>query len=279
MNDNPLQPENDDEFFQTMLTRPSPLLPIGLELGVLEVCHIRSPQGELYPDSESYFCSLIWGVSGQFSIYVDGVRHIVRSGEILLLSPGGTIRAEADEPENHAYYLLLDGPQAKTVVQQVGLWDGVFPYSRPPKIWLERIARDIDNVKTQKNIASIGHALITTAFQDAAQHAPDKMVWDACCYLQKHWNQPGMNVETVLAHLGVSRSTLSPRFKKMTGQSILDYLMDIRYRNALKMLQHEYISITDIAHRCGFPDASYFSTWFRKRNGASPRTAKKKVAS
>ncbi len=279
MNDSYLHPENIDEFFHILRTRPSPLPPKGLELGVLEVCHLRTPQGELYPAAESYYCSLIWVVSGQYSLYVDDVRYTVRGGEFLLLEQGGSIRADADKPDNRAYYLLLDGPQAQTVVQQTGLWSGVFPYIQPPNIWLERIAREIDHLKSQENLATIGHALLVSAAQDAAKGAPDKMVWNACCYLHKNWDQPGLNVERVLSHLEVSRSTLSPRFRKVTGQSVLAYLMDIRYRNALKMLLHDHASISTIARRCGFPDSSWFSTWFRKRNGASPRVMKKKSSS
>lgn len=279
MNDTPLQPENADEFFHITRTRPSPILPPRLELGILEVSHLRTPKGELYPETESYYCSLIWGISGQFSLYVNGMRHTVRGGDFLLLEQGGTIRADADDEDNSAYYLLLDGPQAKTIVQDVGLWCGIFPTVQPPNVWLERIAREMNHLKSQENIASIGHALLISAAHDAKKSAPDKMVWDACCYLQKNWSKPRLNVEDVLNHLKTSRSTLSPRFRKATGKSILDYLMDIRYRNALKMLQYDYATISKIAHRCGFPDASYFSTWFRKRNGAPPRTMKKKSSS
>ena len=279
MNDNPLRPEKDDEFFNIMLTRPSPLPPKGLGLGVLEICHIRAQKGELFPAAESYYCSLAWGISGQASLYLDGVRHIIRGGEFLLIEPGGELSAVADEDQSEFYYLLLDGPQAKTIARDVGLWNGVFPTIQPPTVWLERIAQGIDHLKNQENLATIGHALLVSAAHDAAKGAPDKMVWDACFYLQKNWNQPGMNVEMVLSHLNVCRSTLSPRFRKITSKTLLDYLMDIRYRNVLKMLQYDYETITTIASRCGFPDASWFSTWFRKRHGVSPSEIKRKVAS
>ncbi len=279
MNEMLLQPKNDDAFFNVTLTRPSPLPPEGLKLGVLEVSHICAPKGELFPVSESYYCSLAWGVSGQSSLYRDGVRHTVRGGEFLVLEPGGELQAVVDEDHSQLYYLLLDGPQAEDIVQETGLWSGIFPNIQHPMVWLEQIARGIDDLTKQENLATIGHTLLVSAAHDAAKGAPDKMVWDACCYLQKNWNQPGMNVEMVLSHLNVSRSTLSPRFRKVTGKTLLDYLMDIRYRNALHMLSYEYATIATIANRCGFPDASWFSTWFRKRHGCSPSKIKRKVAS
>ncbi len=279
MNRAPLQPKTDEHIFLKMFTRPSPLPPEGLQLSVMEVCHLRIPQKkDVFPLQEAYFSTLVWGVSGQFSIYINNQKHSVRGNEFMLLEPGGVFRVDADQEDNHCYYLLLDGSQAKTIARECGLWTGTFPYTRSPEIWLERIASDINDLKKQEYLVSTSHSLLVSAFQDASQCAPDKMVWDACCYLQKNWNQPGMNVETVLSHFDVSRSTLSPRFRKITGETILDYLMDIRYRNALKMLRYDYETISKIAQRCGFSNASSFSTWFRKRNGASPRTVKMKIA-
>ncbi len=278
MNGSLLHSENDEPFFLRMVTRPSQFPPDGLDLGVMEVCHVRCPQGEVYPAAESYFCFLAWGISGRFSVYVDEVKYSVQGGEFLLLEPGGTFRVEADKEENQGYYLFLDGPQAQKVIQQIGFWSAVFPYARSPHTCLDQIAQDIEFLKKQEHLAMIGHGLLVTAYRDAFQCAPDKMVWDACCYLHKNWDSPGMNVESVLRHLDVSRSTLSPRFRKMAGKSILDYLMEIRYRNALKMLTSDHISVSKIALRCGFPDVSYFSTWFRKRNGQSPRALKKEMA-
>jgi AraC-like DNA-binding protein len=277
MNENLLQPKNDDPFYHRLINRPSPLLPAGIGLGVIEACHIRAPRCEVYAEEESYFCSLVWGLSGQFTLRVDGLPHTVRGGEFLVLEPGGTLGVHADEEDNHAYYLLLDGPQAEHIVQQSGLWSATFPYSRSPVIWLERIARGLEDMSNQENLASIGYALLLTAAKDARMAVPDKMVWDACSYLQLHWNQVGMNVDQVLQHLNVSRSTLSPRFRKVTGHTILDYLMDIRHRHAMRMLQHDSASIAKIAQRCGFTDAPYFSTWFRKRSGVSPRAMKRKA--
>lgn len=262
-----------------MLTRPSPLPPAGIQLGTMEVCHLKQPKGELFPPAESYFCCLAWGISGRFSIHMDDRHFSMGPGEFLLLEPGGELSVYADQKENEAYYLLLDGPQAGQIAAEVGFWNGVFPYKRSPVTWLEKIASDMNNLETQQTLSSIGYSLLQTAFQDASACAPDRMVWDACRYLHKTWNRPGMNVDHVLKHLQVSRSTLSPRFRKVTGCSMLEYLMQIRYQKVRRMLETEYASISDIARRCGFPDASYFSTWFRKRSGQTPRAMKKKSVS
>lgn len=276
MNEFLLQPIDNELRYVRMFTRPSPLPPEAIELGVMEVCHLCCPAGEVFPPAESYFTSLIWGMSGRFSVYVDDKQYTVSEGEFLLLKPGGILHPVADKEGSEVFYLLLDGPQAQQIISECGFWNGTFTSSRSPVNWLECIAKEMHDLSKQQTLASIAHSLMVTAYQDAAQHAPDKMVWDACAYLQKNWNREGLNVDALLAELQVSRSTLSPRFKKVTGQSMLDYLMDIRYQNALQMLTYAYASVAQIAKNCGFPDSSYFSTWFKKRNGRPPRAVKQK---
>lgn len=281
MNGPLLEPKKKDgeSSFSLTFTRPSPLPPKEGKLGALEVCHLHHPQGNVFPEAESYFCSMVWGVSGQFSIYVNGVRHKLCAGQFAFIGPGCTLHVEADAADNEAYYLLLDGDQCYEVEASSGIWNGISPYSRQPITWLEFIAKNIRNLQKQETLASIGYTLLMTAVQDAAQHAPDRVVWKACCYLQKNWNQKHLNVKQLLEYLEVSRSTLSPRFKKVTGKSTLEYLVDIRYEKSLHMLLHEYASVATIAQKCGFVDVSYFSTWFKKMNGQPPRDVKMKTNS
>lgn len=267
-----------DEFINIQ-TRPSPLPPDSSHLGALEVCHLRCKQGTVFAEAESYFCCIVWCHEGRFTLHHRGISHTAKSGELIILSPGGTLSAQADATTNHGYYLLLDGPQASEIVTLSQLWDGVFPYSRSPLTWLEKMANQINEIKNQNQLASIGHALLITAYQDARQLTPDQAVWRACQYMQTHWSQTDLNVQSLLKYLKISRSTLSPRFRTVTGKSILQYLMDIRYQQALKMLTDGRQTISNVASSCGFPDATYFSTWFRKRHGSSPREFKKKPRS
>lgn len=272
MNESTIIPSNDEEFYNLIVTRPTIMPPKGIELGVLEVSQFHSPEGVVYPKQESYFCAMVWGIAGECHIKIDEVSYTIHSGELLLFNAGGIISAEVNSSSNKGCYLLLDGPQSQKILQETGLWTGIFPYTRSPIIWLEKIATDLNKIEIQPTLASIAHSLLLSAYVDAEQHAPNLMVWRACCYLQKNWNKPRMNVERLLAHMKVSRSTLSPQFKKITGMTILDYLLDIRYRNATRILKARRTSVSQTALQCGFVDASWFSTWYHKRSGVTPRS-------
>lgn len=67
-------------------------------------------------------------------------------------------------------------------------------------------------------------------------------------------------------------STLLPVFKKVTGYSPIDYLLQVRLSKAADLLLKTPLPISEIALKCGFPDSNYFSRQFRKRYSVSPKT-------
>lgn len=69
----------------------------------------------------------------------------------------------------------------------------------------------------------------------------------------------------------VSESHLSSAFKKATGTTVTDYINQTRVHQALLLLNSTSLPIGEIASRCGFYDANYFSRIFRRLQGMSPR--------
>ena len=66
-------------------------------------------------------------------------------------------------------------------------------------------------------------------------------------------------------------STLLPVFKKVTGYSPIDYLLQVRLSKAADLLLKTEDPISEIAQECGFPDSNYFSRQFKKKYNLSPR--------
>lgn len=78
------------------------------------------------------------------------------------------------------------------------------------------------------------------------------------------------SLETLAHEYNISPSTLSHHFKKVTGSSVMDYLMNCRMAQAKKYLTETSLRIGEIIERCGFSDSSNFSRAFKKLNGVSP---------
>lgn len=64
-------------------------------------------------------------------------------------------------------------------------------------------------------------------------------------------------------------------FKKETGISPMEYLIEIRLNKAKKLLVSETKSITEISLMCGFNSTSHFSSSFTKHNSVSPSDYKR----
>jgi len=59
-------------------------------------------------------------------------------------------------------------------------------------------------------------------------------------------------------------------FKKETGQTIFDYLIDVRIDNAKKLLREPDAKVSVVAERVGYINTSYFCLMFKKCVGISP---------
>jgi AraC-like DNA-binding protein len=78
-------------------------------------------------------------------------------------------------------------------------------------------------------------------------------------------------LERMAREANMSVSTLLRSFKKATGYSPIEYLINNRVAHAQRLLRETEHSITEVAFQSGFNDSNYFARQFRKRAGRSPR--------
>ena len=84
-----------------------------------------------------------------------------------------------------------------------------------------------------------------------------------------------ITVDELSCVIKLSPAHFSRVFKKETGKSPTDFIIDVRLHNAKKMLLAEEKSVTEVAMDCGFNSSSHFSASFQKRYKMSPSEYKK----
>jgi transcriptional regulator GlxA family with amidase domain len=131
----------------------------------------------------------------------------------------------------------------------------------------ERIARAVETQFSPEARQSFS----TAAFlQNSPDNHHDSLVREA---------QDQMELEPAAAHTlaslaaltGLSTRSFGRRFRQATGSTPMDYLRDLRTREARALLLKSDLSIADVGGRCGFASSSRFSQAFRAATGLSPR--------
>jgi len=87
---------------------------------------------------------------------------------------------------------------------------------------------------------------------------------------EKHWNEEELNIDSLVEQFGISRAQLYRKITYLTGYSPNNLIREIRLKNALKLIEIQKGSISEIAYESGFNNPSYFSKCFNKKFGILP---------
>lgn len=85
-------------------------------------------------------------------------------------------------------------------------------------------------------------------------------------FIEQNKTKP-IGAADVVKHLGVSRRLTDRRFQQFQHETILEAITRIRLKEVQRRLRNSKLPIVKIAQACGFPDASYLMTLFKKKFG------------
>ena len=113
-------------------------------------------------------------------------------------------------------------------------------------------------------------------FMGQKQHG-DEVVLKAQAYIE---NNPTatLTVDTVCDKVGVGRRTFERRFKKSTGNSIMEYMQRVKVEFAKKHLEAGRKTVNEIIYETGYNDIDAFRKVFKKITDLSPIDYRKKYA-
>lgn len=80
-----------------------------------------------------------------------------------------------------------------------------------------------------------------------------------------------LSLKSHAAALNVNASYLSALFKKETGKTLTEFVMQRRIDHAAHLLTATKLSVSEVSRRCGFPDDNYFARVFRQQMRTTPR--------
>lgn len=89
-------------------------------------------------------------------------------------------------------------------------------------------------------------------------------------YISEHYSSCNLNLAMIAKSNYYSEAYLNKLFKKYTGKTIMEYVIDVRINQAKVLLKQSNKSINEIAREVGYSDRSYFSKSFKKEVGITP---------
>ena len=78
------------------------------------------------------------------------------------------------------------------------------------------------------------------------------------------------SVNTIADATNLSPAYVGRLFKRSTGITLVEYILEVRMDAARTLLTDTDLSVTEIVPRVGFGDAPYFYKVFKKTNGCTP---------
>ena len=88
--------------------------------------------------------------------------------------------------------------------------------------------------------------------------------------IESHIAETEFNINEFNQAMNMSYSTLYRKIKGLTGMSPKEFIRNIRFKYACRLLLEKSSSVAEVAYMVGFSDAKYFSICFKKEFGMTP---------
>ncbi|MDA8488217.1 helix-turn-helix domain-containing protein [Kluyvera sp. Awk 3] len=237
---------------------------------------------------------LLYLHKGQAEIEVEGERYVVNDSSIQVV-PSLCVHGFRFSPGTQGYVLSLALPLLSKLEAQFGGQLDVL--SQPGCIPVKRSSRHIRSVFTtlleeythendarEMMLYSLLGVLLVWLNR---QGTPSKVIEDKserkrgvlrqfARLVESHYREH-LSLAEYAQRLGVSTTHLNCLCREFHGASALSVLHQRLLLEAKRSLQYTSMTITQVSDYLGFSDVTYFSRFFRKRGGMTPKEFKMKM--
>lgn len=255
-----------------------------------------------FNDSSSEFLRFYYIIDGKFEWAINGENYTLFPTDFLFVLPGDELHAQKGYLEIGSFYLLELNIKASTSITKLpfGDWCSINPTELMliKKILFQNTLPIISKwtnpgiifslIYTELINQQIGH--ITRV-----NHLLDKLIIEITRNLAQH-NISGRDfpqtflkleealrsdlshpwtVEEMAALVGLGTTSFSAKVKNYSGFSPMNYLINIRISEAIKLLKKQDVNMTNIALDLGFYSSQHFATTFKKLTGYTPSQYRK----
>ncbi|WP_418667519.1 response regulator transcription factor [Allofournierella sp.] len=134
--------------------------------------------------------------------------------------------------------------------------------------FLGRLSR-MESLQSMKMLMRQILSMILDALESSAADRHLEIANQVRHIVERDYGQ-ALSLDSLAELVFLSPNYLSSVFKETTGKTLLEYVTEVRMRNACRMLAQSNIKIHEVAKRVGYESPSYFGSVFLKRTGLTP---------
>lgn len=111
---------------------------------------------------------------------------------------------------------------------------------------------------------------------DTRENTHYKDIEKTLTYINEHLSEK-ISLDTLACLAAMGKTNYSNVFKKVTGMTVWDYILNARVELAANLLLEKKgdYNITEVAYKCGFNNSAHFNKTFKKLKGKTPSDFKK----
>ncbi|MCP4100024.1 MAG: AraC family transcriptional regulator [Lentisphaerae bacterium] len=215
----------------------------------------------------------LWVVlDGHGWFYINGKSYELRTGDIMLLTPGSYGHAEHEldsplrvmavhfdfiegAPEPEVLYLYLRCQETSFLEQM--LWRsvnaGINNKQNDADFWLTAVLKEI--------LPEICHGEFSVY-----QNKVEKLCNEIAVHPEKN-----ISIKEMAARFNICKDHFSRVFKKLKGCSPQQYLIKVKIEQAYSLLLNSNLTVSEIAEELSYTSVNYFCRQFKAERGITPR--------
>lgn len=139
--------------------------------------------------------------------------------------------------------------------------------------WLPEALTQLCQEKDKQNIVSIIEktwSMLLSTDQTHSKKQTNPLIDEILSYIQQNYCRGDFSIQEIAEHFEILPSNISNYFKEQTGYGLLEYLIDLRIRQAKELLHSTDMTVNDISMSVGYYNASSFIRRFKQHEGVTP---------
>ena len=230
---------------------------------------------------------IIYIAAGEGHFFFEGREVIVPAGNMVLYQPKQQQKYHyLGKDRTQVWFVHFTGRDVRSILKHYSIpTDGYILHtgiSREYEDLFRRMRDELVNCPWgyEEMLTHLFRELLLTMHRRMTENMPriSGFVQDemdrARNWFEEHYNED-ISIDQYAASRSMSTSWFNRSFRSTVGTSPMQYILEIRIRNAQVLLETTDYAISDIASIIGYDNPLYFSRLFRKAKGLSPSKYRK----